>query len=142
MVGKDEKNIIKVGRYFVDITRVMSGRVIKARDDFNNLEKGKSNIESTKDLLDIFFTLIQIDFSIKHFFDWLKRKLISKRYVLNNLTYDELNNLVEKVILVNLYGEDYVNKKKEKMTLQRMAVIAAENLTDEQLKKLLLKSQL
>jgi len=134
MINCDLVNKVRIGIFNVDITRVTANRVIKARDMYNGIPKDKGDSVILLKLTDILIVLIRVNLTIKNIFEWFKRMLITKKYVLNNLTIKELDDLCEAVIFEPLAGP-----KKKELKMQELGIRIAGMLTDEQLKTLLSK---
>ena len=126
-----EKKIIKIGKKTFDYSWISVGRTIKASDIYFSAfkTKGNSNSEIVPIIVEAVIILIHKDFDFS--FDWLKRKLITKKYILGHLGYTELSDFLE-VALEPILGD----KKKELKAKENIDMILAkllEKMTPEEL---------
>ena len=131
------KKFLKIGKIKIDYTRIASGRVLEAQDLYNKkvvYTKYKTHVESMKAIIEVLLVLIKIDFSFLHLFDFLKRQLITEKYILKNVTFEELSLFVEEALepIIGTKKKE-LNKKKD---LLEIGTRIAKNLTTEQLLKL------
>lgn len=137
-----EKEWLTIGKYKIDISRISAGRVLSNIDRYNRfLGKTWSSEEQTiGEIVGIALNMISIEFSFKRIFDWFKRKLITKRYVLKICTMEELNTFLEECFEPITGGKKKALKKENRMT--ELGLKIAEKMPEEKLIELLSKSQL
>ena len=132
-----EKKILKIGKKEFDYSWISVGRTIKASDIYFSAFKTEEKTNSTivPIIVDAVIILIQIDFNCT--IDWLKRKLITRKYILRHLGYTELSDFLE-VALEPILGD----KKKElkaRKNINEIAEKLLEKMTPEELAELLQK---
>lgn len=112
-----EKKVLKVGRYTVDYSRISVERTLKAGDQWDRVQSKDfdSNLKKVVAMVDPVLTLIRIDFRLSKVLDYLKRRLITTRYILRHLDYTELSDFLEDA-LEPILG----SKKKEQEKLDRL----------------------
>ena len=120
-----EKKILKIGKKEIDYSWICVERTLKATKMYNVIFKERltDNYETVHKIMDAVIILIRVDFSLSS--NWLKRRLISKKYILRHLNYKDLSDFLE-LALEPILGD----KKKE---------LKAEQAIDEVLEKLLEK---
>ena len=99
---------------------ISAERALKATALFNRLNIKDSEerklIETDLDfynaMLDVAFLLIKQDFRIKKVFDWIRRELLSKKYILKNLDVKELAEFVDNAL------EPIIGTKKKELKRQ------------------------
>jgi len=130
-----------IGKYKIDISRISAGRVLYNIDKYNSIinKKYSSEKEASKDIIGVALNMIQIDFSIDRIFDWFKRKVITKNYVLKVCTMDELNKFLEDCFKSIIEPKKKVLEKNSRLT--DLGLRIAEKLPEEELIKLLSKFQ-
>lgn len=112
-----EKKTLRIGRYKIDYTRISVERTLKAGDAWRELQERKfaSDYARVKAMIDPVLMLIRIDFRLSKLFDWVKRRMISSRYILRHLDYSELSGFLEDA-LSPILG----SKKKEEEYMKRL----------------------
>lgn len=125
---------------------ISAERALKATALFNKLNVPDSEerkaIETDLDfynaMLDVAFLLIKQDFRIKKLFDWIRRELLTKKYILKNMDVKELADFVDTAL------EPIIGTKKKEMERERKAseamMILMDTITPEALAKLLQSS--
>ncbi len=99
---------------------ISAERALKATALFNKLNvegsEERKSIETDLDfynaMLDVAFLLIKQDFRIKNLFDWIKRELLTKKYILKNLDVKELADFIDNAL------EPIIGTKKKEMDRQ------------------------
>ena len=99
---------------------ISAERALKATALFNKLNvegsEERKSIETDLDfynaMLDVAFLLIKQDFRIKNLFDWIKREVLTKKYILKNLDVKELAEFVDSAL------EPIIGTKKKEMERQ------------------------
>lgn len=132
-----EKKVLTIGKKTFDYSWVSVGRTIRASDIYFSAfkTKEKSNSVIVPIIVDAVIILIRVDF--KFSFDWLKRRFITKKYILSHLGYTELSDFLE-IALEPILGD----KKKELKAKEQIEAIAEkllEKMTPEELAGLLQK---
>ena len=116
-----DKKILKIGKKEIDYSWICVERTLRAQRLNNEIFKTqRDNYEAVHMIIDAVVILIRVDFSFT--LNWLKRRFITKKYILNHLNYTELSDFVE-IALDPIMGD----KKKE---------LKAEQAIDEILEKL------
>ena len=116
-----DKKILKIGKKEIDYSWICVERTLRAQRLNNEIFKiQRDNYEAVHMIIDAVVILIRVDFSFT--LNWLKRRFITKKYILNHLNYTELSDFVE-IALDPIMGD----KKKE---------LKAEQAIDEILEKL------
>jgi hypothetical protein len=92
-----EQKLLTIGRVKIDYTRISVERTLKAADQWEALQKKEfdSGYEQVKAYIGPVLQLVNIDFKPSKAFDWLKRKRITRRYILRHLDYTELSDFLE-----------------------------------------------
>ena len=142
-----EKKILTIGKKTFDYSWISVGRTIKASDIYFSAfkTKGKSNSEIVPIIVEAVIILIRVHFSFTRrrvgdpnpVIDWLKRRMITKRYILGHLGYTELSDFLE-VALEPILGD----KKKELKAKENIDLILEkllEKMTPEELTESLQK---
>lgn len=140
-----EEKFLQIGKRRFSVW-ISAERALKATALFNKLnQKGSEERKSiTTDydfyiaMLDVAFLLIRQDFRIKNVVDWLKRQLLSKKYILKHMDIKQLASFIDDA-LEPIIG----TKKKELDRQERMAeafMILVDKTSPEVLAKLLQKS--
>ena len=132
-----EKKILKIGKKEFDYSWISVGRTIKASDIYFSAFKteAKTNSAVVPIIVDAVIILIRVDFNFS--IDWLKRRLITRKYILRHLGYTELSDFLE-VALEPILGD----KKKELKARENIDMILEkllEKITPEELAELLQK---
>jgi len=132
-----EKKILKIGKREFDYSWISVGRTIRASDIYFSAFKTeqKTNSAVVPIIVDAVIILIQKDFNFS--FDWLRRRLITRKYILRHLGYTELSDFLE-VALEPILGD----KKKELKARENIDMILEkllEKITPEELSELLQK---
>lgn len=132
-----EKKVLTIGKKTFDYSWISVGRTIRASDIYFSAFKTeeKSNSAIVPIIVDAVIILLRVDF--KFSFDWLKRRLITKKYILSHLGYTELSAFLE-IALEPILGD----KKKELKAKEQIEAIAEkllEKMTPEELAELLQK---
>lgn len=111
------KKILTIGRFKIDYTRISVERTLRAADEWDEVQKKdySSSLAKVKALIGPVLTLINIDFRLSRLVDYLKRRLITTRYVLRHLDYTELSDFLEDA-LEPILG----SKKKEEETVKKL----------------------
>ncbi len=120
-----DKKILKIGKKEIDYSWICVGRVTQAMDLYNALLK-QGHTGQYANILAItkaVIILIRVDFSLS--WNWLKRRMITEKYIMRHLNYFELSDFME-VALEPILGD----KKKE---------LKAQQAIDEVMEKLLEK---
>ena len=100
--------ILKIGKKEIDYSWISVGRVTRAMDLYNLLLK-QGHTGQYANILAItkaVIILIRIDFEPTY--KWLKRRMITEKYIMNHLNYFELSDFLE-IALEPILGD----KKKE-----------------------------
>ena len=140
-----EKKILKIGKKEFDYSWISVGRTIKASDIYFTAFKGKNNNDIVPIIVDAVIILIRVHFSFTRrrvgdpnpIMNWLKRRLITRKYILRHLGYTELSDFLE-VALEPILGD----KKKELKARENIDMILEkllEKITPEELAELLQK---
>ena len=145
-----EKKLLTIGKKTFDYSWISVGRTIKASDIYFSAFKTKknSNSEIVPVIVGAVIILIRVNFSFKRrlvgdpnpVINWLKRRLITKRYILSHLGYTELSDFLE-VALEPILGD----KKKELKAKENIDLILEkllEKMTPEELVESLQKQLL
>ena len=127
-----EDKFLQIGKKKFKIW-ISAERALKATALFNKLNvegsEERKSIETDLDfynaLLDIAFLLIKQDFRIKNLFDWIKRELLTKEYILRNLDIKELEDFVDNAL------EPIIGTKKKEQEWERKTAEALTMLKDE-----------
>ena len=132
-----EKKILKIGKKEFDYSWISVGRTIRASDIYFSAFKteAKTNSAVVPIIVDAVIILIRVDFNFS--LDWLKRRLITRKYILRHLGYTELSDFLE-VALEPILGD----KKKELKARENIDLILEkllEKITPEELAELLQK---
>ncbi len=140
-----EEKFLQIGKKRFKIW-ISAERSLKATALFNKIkDKGteenksiKTDLDFYMSMLDVVFILVKQDFRILKCFDWLRRQLLTKKYLLKHMDIKELTSFVDNA-LEPIIG----TKKKELEREEKMAdamVLLTQNLSPEALEKLLLNS--
>jgi len=124
---------------------ISAERSLKATALFNKIsQKGTTenkSIETDYDfyvsMLDVAFILIRQDFKL-NVFDWLKRELLTKKYILKHLDVKQLASFIDNALEPIIGTKKKETEKQEKMTEAMM--ILMEKITPEALAQLLQNS--
>lgn len=132
-----ETKILKIGKREFDYSWISVGRTIRASDIYFSAFKTeqKTNSAVVPIIVDAVIILIQKDFTFS--LDWLRRRLITRKYILKHLGYTELSDFLE-VALEPILGD----KKKELKARENIDLILEkllEKITPEELSELLRK---
>ncbi len=113
-----DKKILKIGKKEIDYSWICVGRVTRAMDLYNDLVKvqGKTQYDNISDIVKAVIILIQIDFCISP--EWLKRRMITAKYIMRHLNYFELSDFLE-IALEPILGD----KKKELKAQEQISEI-------------------
>lgn len=114
-----EDKFLKVGKTKFKIW-ISAERSLKATVLFNKLSmKGTEERKSILtdydfyvSMLDVAFLLIRQDFRLLNAFDWLKRQLLTKKYILKHMDIKELNDFINDAL------EPIIGTKKKEMESQ------------------------
>ena len=140
-----EEKFLQIGKKRFKIW-ISAERSLKATALFNKIQqKGTEEhkkIETDLDfyisMLDVAFLLIKQDFNILHLFDWIKRQLLSKDYILKHMDIKELSTFIENAL------EPIIGTKKKELEREQKAaeamIMLMETITPEALAKLLQNS--
>ena len=92
-----DPKFLQIGKRKYDVTRVTAERALKAVKVYNAVieSKVKTDEEGVYKILDAVLILFRIDFDYRHAWEWFRRKIISKRWILKHVSYDELSDFVE-----------------------------------------------
>ena len=126
-----EKKILTLAKKTFDYSWISVGRTIKASDIYFSAfkTKEKTNSSIVPIIVDAVIILIRVDFKLS--LDWLKRRMITRKYVLRHLGYTELSDFLE-VALEPILGD----KKKELKARENIDLILEkmlEKMTPEEL---------
>lgn len=119
--------ILKIGKKEIDYSWISVGRVTRAMDLYNKLLKSPQTgqyaniLKITKAVV----ILIRIDF--KPTFEWLKRRMITEKYIMRHLNYFELSGFLE-VALEPILGDKKKELKAEQAIDEVIEKVGAENL--------------
>lgn len=125
---------------------ISAERALRATALFNEISKKGTDINKLiltdldfyDAMLDVAFLLIKQDFRIKNLFDWIRRELLTKKYILKNLDVKELADFVDEAL------EPIIGTKKKELERERKIaeamMLVVDTITAEQLKELLLNS--
>ena len=140
-----EEKFLKIGKKQFKIW-ISAERSLKATALFNKInQKGTDEHKSiTTDLdfyiamLDVAFILIKQDFKIINLFDWIKRQILTKEYILKHMDIKELSDFIDTAL------EPIIGTKKKELEREQKAadamMILMETITPEALAKLLQNS--
>lgn len=128
---------LEIGNKKYDVSRVSAERCLKAVKVYNQAVQVKhsSELEALIKILDAVLILVRIDFDIQRPFEWFRRRILSKKYIMKNLTYPELAKFCELAL-----DPIIEPKKKEAQRMEKvvdMALAIQEKLGNEQLAELL-----
>jgi len=117
-----DKKILKIGKKEIDYSWICVARVTQAMDLYNLLIKQghKGQYAQILAITKAVIILIRIDF--KFSLEWLKRRMITEKYIMRHLNYFELSDFME-IALEPILGD----KKKE---------IKAEQAIDDLIQKI------
>ena len=117
-----DKKILKIGKKEIDYSWISVGRVTRAMDLYNDILKSATvgQYENIYAITKAVIILIRIDF--KFSLEWLKRRMVTEKYIMNHLNYFELSDFLE-IALEPILGD----KKKE---------IKAEQAIDDLIQKI------
>lgn len=140
-----EDKFLQIGKRRFKIW-ISAERSLKATDLFNRIsQKGTDENKSiTTDMdfyiamLDVAFLLIQQDFKIVNIFDWIKRKMLTKDYILKHMDIKELSIFIDDALEPIIGTKKKVMDREEKATEAMMILMDA--ITPEALAKLLQNS--
>lgn len=132
-----EKKILTIGKTEIDYSWICVKRTLEASDIYFSAFKveEKTNSKILPVIIDAVIILIRIDFEFS--LDWLRRRLITRKYILKHLGYTELSDFLE-VALEPILGD----KKKELKARENIDLILEkllEKITPEELSELLQK---
>ena len=140
-----EDKFLKIGNKKFKIW-ISAERALRATMLFNEIsEKGTelnkmivTDLDFYSAMLDVAFLLIKQDFRIKNLFDWIKRELLTKKYILKNLDVKELADFVDNA-LEPIIGTKKKVLERERKTTEAMMILM-EKITPEALAQLLQNS--
>lgn len=140
-----EDKYLQIGKHKFKIW-ISAERSLKATALFNKIsQKGSDenkDIETDYDfylkILDVAFILIQQDFRIVKLFDWIRRKLLTKDYILKHMDIQELSKFIDDSLEPIIGTKKKVMEREEKATAAMM--ILMDTITPEALAKLLQNS--
>lgn len=123
--------ILKIGKKEIDYSWICVARVTQAMDLYNLLiEQGhKGQYAQILAITKAVIILIRVDFSFT--LNWLKRRMITEKYIMRHLNYFELSDFME-IALEPILGD----KKKEikaKQQIEEIAEKLLEKMTMEEL---------
>lgn len=118
-----EDKFLQIGKRRFKIW-ISAERSLKATDLFNRIsQKGTDENKSiTTDMnfyiamLDVAFLLIQQDFKIVNLFDWIKRKMLTKDYILKHMDIKELSLFIDNALEPIIGTKKKVMEQEEKLT--------------------------
>jgi len=125
---------------------ISAERSLKATDLFNRISKKgtEENKSITTDMdfyiamLDVVFLLIRQDFKIVTLFDWVKRQLLTKDYILKHMDINALSQFIDNAL------EPIIGTKKKEMEREQKAteamLLIMDTITPEALARLLQSS--
>ena len=76
-------------------------------------------------MLEVAFLLIKQDFKLLNIFDWIRRELLTKKYILKHMDVKELSVFIEDAL------EPIIGTKKKEMERQDKAAEAMMKLMDQ-----------
>lgn len=140
-----EDKFLKIGKKRFKIW-ISAERSLKATALFNKIsQKGTKEHKSiTTDydfyiaMLDVAFLLIRQDFKILNIFDWVKREILTKSYILKHIDIKELEEFIDNAL------EPIIGTKKKEQAAQETAaeviMIMSKKIGTEALAQLWLNS--
>ena len=133
-----DKKILKIGKKEIDYSWICVERTLRAQRLNNEIFKiQRDNYEAVHMIIDAVVILIRVDFSFT--LNWLKRRFITKKYILNHLNYTELSDFVE-IALDPIMGDqkkelkaeqaidEILEKLREKMTIAQLTELLQKQL--------------
>lgn len=139
-----ESKWFEVGNKKFDVSRISAERALKAAALFNNINKGKyskkedkyvnydSEYELVTNLLDVVLLLIRIDFKLENCIEWLRRRAITKKYILKTMDHKKIMDWIEEALDPILADKKKVLARENKATeamLKLMDGVGVEALT-------------
>ncbi len=123
-----DKKILKIGKKEIDYSWISVGRVTRAMDLYNAIIKSATvgQYENILSITKAVIILIRIDFCPS--FDWLKRRMITEKYIMNHLNYFELSDFLE-VALEPILGDKKKEIKAEQAIDDLIQKVGPEKLT-------------
>lgn len=117
-----EDKFLQIGKKKFKIW-ISAERALKATALFNKLnvpdsEERKAvltDLDFYNAMLDVAFLLIKQDFRIKNLFDWIRREMLTKKYILKNLDIKELEEFVNNALEPIIGTKKKVMEKQTKM---------------------------
>jgi aspartyl aminopeptidase len=112
---------------------ISAERALKATALFNRIsQKGteehdriKTDYDFYNEMLEVAFLLIKQDFKLLNIFDWIRRELLTKKYILKHMDVKELSVFVEDAL------EPIIGTKKKELERQDKAAEAMMKLMDQ-----------
>ena len=140
-----EEKFLQIGKRRFKIW-ISAERSLKATGLFNEISQKGSGLNKsiTTDydfytaMLSVAFLLIQQDFKIVKIFDWIKRKMLTKDYILKHMEIKELAKFIDDALEPIIGTKKKVMEREEKATEAMMILMDA--ITPEALAKLLQNS--
>jgi hypothetical protein len=140
----DEK-FIQIGKKRFTVW-ISAERSLKATALFNRIsQKGtderkaiSTDFDFYVSMLDVAFLLIRQDFNLVNCIDWVKRQLLSKKYILKHMDIKELTEFIDNA-LDPILGTKKKELEREQKTTEAMLLIL-DAITPEALAKLLQNS--
>jgi hypothetical protein len=116
-----DQKILKIGNRSYNVTRVTAERALKAMKVYNAMITSKVETEEAgiDKILDSVLILFRIDFEFVKAWEWFRRRIVSKQWILRHVSYEELNDFVETAL------EPILGPKKKEME-HRKALIDVE----------------
>ena len=119
-----DKKILKIGKKEIDYSWICVERTLKAQKIYNEIfKKQRDNYEAVHMIMDAVIVLVRIDFALS--FNWLKRRIISKRYILKHLNYTELSDFTESAL------EPILGDKKKELKAMKAVGDVVEKLQEK-----------
>lgn len=139
-----EPKWLKIGKHKYDVSRISAIRQMKAAALYNkkimgveqedgSYRKYDSDLELMEALLEVVFILFQVDVFFINPFEWIKRKLVTKRHLLKSLSGGEFNDFIEDAL------EPIIGDKKKELKRQNAATDAMLKLLETEDPELLAK---
>lgn len=140
-----EEKYLKIGKKKFKIW-ISAERALKATALFNKLqtpgteERGriKTDYDFYIEMLEVAFLLIRQDFRIINVFDWVRREMLTKKYILKHLDVKELKIFVDEA-LEPIIGTKKKEMEREQKTAEAMLLIL-DTISPEALAQLLQNS--
>ena len=122
-----DKKILKIGKKEIDYSWICVARVTQAMDLYNLLIKQghKGQYAQILAITKAVIILIRVDFSFT--LNWLKRRMITEKYIMRHLNYFELSDFLE-IALEPILGDKKKELKSQQAIDEIVEKVGAENL--------------